>query len=593
MLLPLYKNVIQNENDGSGSSKLVSDLDPELLDRITGRYHPYFTNEQVNKVKYLSISRTSNLHRCKPLFQFSFPFTIQEAFPLANNFLGLVLLDEDLQSIEGSDVVINVDKWLLGNMTAFFHDFQIVAVRTRASTSASEESSKASESSKLPLKDQLFVFSSGPIGTFGIPIDIRRVPPRGHHDDIHISSSYSPITWNTPLRGQKYKTVPFSPELGFMYGDGFEVRFLVDTNTTSSIQMKNPKARGDIFFDTGAGIDRGKNLHFFEDVHGKTYMELWPHGTHRTVPVNFIPDVNVNVRGEIPIGETNNNTNTNTNIDTATNTYTNTATEDSSSSSSSSSSSPRVVMFPKKYMGYIDEHKQYGRKDVIYPDMIEASSNEEGQKQEQEPKVQVSFKHENERPKKKRFRGTSQIIDMVLEGKDVKVGISHTIEDAEQQVKVNMSMNMSMNMNINITDTNTDKQKRAKERVYLSQFYAFEPEPPFEVVATSAHFCLNHMSENDIGYAEQWISERPVSNRTAPIIIETNTKSNSANTNTNTHGSFRCPMITFATGLNEMIGYNGENVVITYGVDDCYSRSLIVPKKKIEMLLLGKLELKF
>ena len=40
-------------------------------------------------------------------------------------------------------------------------------------------------------------------------------------------------------------------------------------------------------------------------------------------------------------------------------------------------------------------------------------------------------------------------------------------------------------------------------------------------------------------------------------------------------------------GLNEMFGYNRENLIITYGVNDCYSRSLIVSKKKIEMLLLG------
>ncbi len=534
MLLPLYKNVPQN--DGSGSFKLVSDLDPILLDRITGRYHPYFTKEQVEKVKYLSISRTSNLHSCKPKFKFYYG-------TLANDFLGLSLLDEDLQRIEGSDVAINVDKWLLGNMTAIFHDFQIVAGRTRSgngngtrsgagngASTSTPNSTSDSTSSELPLKDQLFVFPSGHIGTFGMPIDIRRVPPHTTSSSSTSSSSSSssthpPIAWDTPLQGQKYKTVPFSPELGFMYGTGFEVRFLVDTTL---IQTKKAHARGDVFFDRGAGIDRGKNFHFFEDRHGKTYMELWPHGSHRTVPVNFIPET-----------DQQNNTNTDT---------------DSSSSSSSLSlpSSPRVVMFPKKYMGYIDGKKQRGRKDAIYPDMIEAGSDR------QEPKVSFQNKvPKHERPYK-RFRGTSQIIDMVLEGKDVKVGISHTV--AEHQV------DDSRGHQTTITD----------KRAYLSQFYAFEPEPPFEVVAKSGHFCFNHMSEDDIGYAAQWISGRPVSNRTAPITIKTY--------------SYRCPIITFAAGLNEMIGYNGENVIITYGVNDCYSRSLIVPKKKIEMLLLGKSE---
>ena len=37
----------------------------------------------------------------------------------------------------------------------------------------------------------------------------------------------------------------------------------------------------------------------------------------------------------------------------------------------------------------------------------------------------------------------------------------------------------------------------------------------------------------------------------------------------------------------EKIGNGGNDVIITYGVDDCYSRSIVVPKKKIEILLLG------
>jgi hypothetical protein len=131
---------------------------------------------------------------------------------------------------------------------------------------------------------------------------------------------------------------------------------------------------------------------------------------------------------------------------------------------------------------------------------------------------------------------------MELNGTMVKVGISHTIANLF--------------------------------RAYLNQFYAFSPEPPFDIIAVSGHFCLNHMNKNDIGYSAQWISARPSINNALPILINSE--------------KFRCPPITFAFGLTEMIGHDGNNLIISYGVNDCYSRSLVVPKKKVEMLLLGQ-----
>jgi hypothetical protein len=84
------------------------------------------------------------------------------------------------------------------------------------------------------------------------------------------------------------------------------------------------------------------------------------------------------------------------------------------------------------------------------------------------------------------------------------------------------------------------------------------------------------MLETDDGYSAQWVSERAMTNRTAPIMVHDE--------------EIRCPLITFASGMTEMIGRDGNNVIITYGVDDCYSRSIIVPKKKIELLLLGQVQ---
>jgi hypothetical protein len=250
MLIPLYKNV-KHDN---GTYSLESDIHPVLLDRLTGRYHPYFNDTEADRVKYLSVTRTSNLHSCKPKFKFHFG-------TLPQDFLGLSLLDENLLRIQGTDVAINVDKWLLGNLTAYFHDFQIIAA-------------KVTKDASFTYKDQLFLIPSGHIGTFAFPIDIRRVPPATK------SSGFEYIPFDTKFEAT---SVPFSRE--FMYGDGIEVRIAADT---AGLKEKPPHVRGDHLFMRGHGVDRGKNLHFFESSNGQTYMELWPHDSHRTVPVDFL-----------------------------------------------------------------------------------------------------------------------------------------------------------------------------------------------------------------------------------------------------------------------------------------------------------------
>ena len=250
MMIPLYKNV-KHDN---GTYSLESDIHPVLLDRLTGRYHPYFNDTEADRVKYLSITRTSNLHSCKPKFKFHFG-------TLPQDFLGLSLLDENLRRIIGTDVAINVDKLLFGNSTNFFFDFQIIAA-------------KITKDAPYKYKDQLFLIPSGHIGTFAFPIDLRRVPP------VAKSSEFEYIPFDTKFEAS---SVPFSHE--FMYGDGIEVRIAANT---AGLREKPPHTRGDNLFMRGHGIDRGKNFHFFESSSGQTYMELWPHDSHRTVPVNFL-----------------------------------------------------------------------------------------------------------------------------------------------------------------------------------------------------------------------------------------------------------------------------------------------------------------
>uniref|UniRef100_A0A7S2KCY6 Uncharacterized protein n=1 Tax=Leptocylindrus danicus TaxID=163516 RepID=A0A7S2KCY6_9STRA len=447
MLLPLYRNT----EDGG----ITSDLDPVLLDRLTGRFHSYFTDEDVDRVEYLSISRTSNLHSCKPRFKFYFGTTPQD-------FLGLSLLDENLKRIEGTDVAVNVDKWLLADGQATFFDFQIVAARSTMDN---------------PLRDQLFMFATGHLGTFFMPIDIRRMPPISEGSSS--SSSIMDLPWESKLSSR-----PVPPSSEYQYGDGIQIRF-----------MDNPGLVPRRSYFNFRGVDRGKNFHVFESKDGDALMEVWPYGkdnAHHVTPIDFFG----------------------TKFEPGT----------------------KFEFFVNRTNVYAKGH----RYEIKFENLIKSKAGT--------PKpsfINVTPKHE--RPYKK-YRGTSQLIDMKLNNTDVKVGISHTVHGLRHE-------------------------NSTAQRTYLSQFYAFLPYAPFETVAVTGNFCFKHMDEHDTGYSAQWISQRPIANRTSPNLIMWD--------------EVRCPRITFATGMAEMIGNGGKDVIITYGVDDCYSRSIIVPKKKIEMLLLG------
>mmetsp|Transcript_7298 Transcript_7298/g.18129 ORF Transcript_7298/g.18129 Transcript_7298/m.18129 type:complete len:253 (-) Transcript_7298:82-840(-) len=136
-------------------------------------------------------------------------------------------------------------------------------------------------------------------------------------------------------------------------------------------------------------------------------------------------------------------------------------------------------------------------------------------------------------------RGTSGLVDLTLAGKPVKVGISHSVPPRRQ---------------------------------YLSRFYAFLPKPPFPIVAYSGFFCLGGLLRGDAGWADLWVTALPLPDHLLALGGET----------------FACPKITFASGFTEYIGRGGNYAIISYGADDCYSRSIVVHKKRIERLLLGR-----
>jgi hypothetical protein len=103
---------------------------------------------------------------------------------------------------------------------------------------------------------------------------------------------------------------------------------------------------------------------------------------------------------------------------------------------------------------------------------------------------------------------------------------------------------------------------------YFSRVYAFEPNPPFEVVARSGLFCLGFASDNEtIGRVNELV--RGATNFFKLRIFDE---------------EYDCPRIHFVTGITEKYG-DSETVIISYGVNDCYPRMIEVSKAFLVSLL--------
>lgn len=137
-------------------------------------------------------------------------------------------------------------------------------------------------------------------------------------------------------------------------------------------------------------------------------------------------------------------------------------------------------------------------------------------------------------------RGTGCCADMTLsDGRVIKLGIAHTV---------------------------------VRPLNYLHRFYAFVPDKPFQILRISGLFCLGSMQRNDSGFDDHWLSHQneyfqPMQTRYGDLL------------------DFDCPPITFASGVTNMVDHSDNYIIISYGVEDCYSRSIFVHKRKIEMLL--------
>ena len=121
---------------------------------------------------------------------------------------------------------------------------------------------------------------------------------------------------------------------------------------------------------------------------------------------------------------------------------------------------------------------------------------------------------------------------------------------------------------------------------YVSRVYAFEPSPPFNIVARSGFFCLGFALTP--GNIKSKVRDTSISTH---LDDEANQSDNeqvygSANdSKLRINGmTFECPRIHFITGIAEKLGEE-EKVIISYGVNDCYPRMIEVSKSFLISLL--------
>jgi hypothetical protein len=103
-----------------------------------------------------------------------------------------------------------------------------------------------------------------------------------------------------------------------------------------------------------------------------------------------------------------------------------------------------------------------------------------------------------------------------------------------------------------------------KDKTYTSNLYAFEPTPPYRIVARSGAFCMGFSSKEE--EKENYYSKLT---RGRPLVM--GEKEN-------------CPFITFVSGMTEKAG-DSSKLILSYGINDCVPRFVEVDKSEIVRLL--------
>jgi len=118
---------------------------------------------------------------------------------------------------------------------------------------------------------------------------------------------------------------------------------------------------------------------------------------------------------------------------------------------------------------------------------------------------------------------------------------------------------------------------------YVSRVYAFEPIPPFDIVARSGFFCLGF----ELGLQSNGDYQEKSEDMTNEQVIGA---ANDYRLKINGEVFDKCPSIHFVTGIADKLDEEEETAIISYGVNDCYPRMIEVPKKVLVSLLKGSPE---
>jgi hypothetical protein len=110
-------------------------------------------------------------------------------------------------------------------------------------------------------------------------------------------------------------------------------------------------------------------------------------------------------------------------------------------------------------------------------------------------------------------------------------------------------------MGISHTKSSDKKKKKKKKnlKIYLSRLYAFPPKPPFTLVAVSGEFCLPAGDSRLASKASMQVRSL----------------------------RYECPSIHYISGMVA----SGEHVLVSYGIDDCYSRIVEFHKRDLAFRL--------
>ncbi len=507
-LLPLYKTkttttLLPNGTTLTTTSINENYIDNTLLDYITGKYHPHFTNKDVDQVKYISMERLTNHHSCDQ--EASNTSSSSSSSPQNYNsslfatavaescYYAFSLLDEQLQVIPNTELIVDLDYYIFWKFVVergekppgskcLTNDGTIFVSRTTKSN---------------PKKDQLFlIIRSATEGSILLPIDLRRTP-------YFMNNTKG---WDTKLYG-----MPLTADMyddGTLYGKGMQLRLIDDGKWKNRGPNKN-SMRHYIRFH-GGYINFRQNNHIFDDIilipedESSTSEEEEGKGGgnegHNTWLETHVADSHVSYSLDLFFEK-------------------------------GLKSLRDVNFFPNSTVS--QDLKKKNRH--YYPNATRYISYHKKQKSFQ-TLSDNQMQHLG-------HRGTACCVDIDL------------FSDKEQR---------HMPMKVGIGQSVT-KERRS----YFSYFYAFLPRPPFPIVALSGYFCLGGMKATDRNLGTHWMSHQDgIFNASMHVLNET----------------YSCPQMTFVSSFMEKVD-DPNILVISYGVNDCFSRSILVPKEKIQILL--------